>query len=403
MTAIQPKPTATPAWTIRPARIEDSQAAVDVLNQVYGYWGTEKDYHWKFSESPADFYLPAWVAESGGQVIAHYGMLALTATLDGILIRAGQSVDAGVLPAFRRMGIVSAIEQEILDQAARSGLTLIYAFPGLRSLAMHDRIGYSPFTFVPEMTSILEPKEVWGKTLRSLPGDLDILRRGVQNGSHSLSPEEIERMYLKRCFLILLLAWGSAPSFLMPRKRETGQYAIHQVDWFDARFDHLWSETCPQTGLSLVKNAGYLNWRYCASPSRQHILLSAERKGLLRGYLVLSTKLGEQWSILELNAAPGEEGAYDALLQEARRILKQAGASGLNAWSAYGSNTYLALRQHGFISQHALHRLARKNRFPGSWLNQIIIYTHHLPSEQQTRLLDRAKQWWISMGDSDLG
>ena len=117
----------------------------------------------------------------------------------------------------------------------------------------------------------------------------------------------------------------------------------------------------------------------------------------------MSQKVGEQWSILELNAAPGEEDALGELLKAAWRFLKQAGASVVNTWSVYGSNTHLALRQQGFISEHRLYQLAGKSRMLRSWLNQVILYPHHLPQEQQTRLLNRAKQWWISMGDSDLG
>ena len=385
-----------PPWSIRPAQNEDIPAAVSVLNQVFGHWGNEEDYAWKYLQSPSGFRLPAWIAESDGKVVAHYGMVALEAVLGGAPARAGQSVDAGVLPDFRRLGIISAIEQEIMNQAERAGVSLIYAFPGLRSLKMHDRIGYSPFAFVPEMTCLVNPGQALVHALRLLPGDARAAFKLLTGGARKMPAEAVARLARVRMEVLFILALATA------RRRPRAQSTACQVEAlpqpvFGPEFDRFW-QTAPAPVVSLRKDSAYLNWRYTPRLTRQYTTLVARGRGGLLGYLVMTQRSAWRWEITELHALADEEQAFHALLSEARARVARANGLALTVWSNEHTPADAALQQQGYVSQRVMQRW--KTFHP--WLYQIILYTRHLPDARQQDVLRLARRWPISMGDSDL-
>lgn len=384
-------------WSIRPAQAGDETAILQLLNTVYGYWGNLAYHTWKYTALPASFRLPAWVAVAGGEIIGHYGMLALGAVLSGESVRAAQSVDAGVLPAYRRQGILTAIERAILDQAADSGVKFVYAFPGLQSLRMHDRIGYSPFAYVPEMTCLLRLDQGLLRALQLLPGDFVAVGHLLRHGSRHLSPERIKRLARIRTEWLFFLAWVSAPFHKCPKNDDDRFVTEMPAEHFGPEFDHFW-ETSLKSPIELQKDRAYLNWRYATRPERKYRVLVVKGTSCIQGYLVMTRRDGQRWEIADLQVLAGEEHIYGMLLRRARNLALQEGGLLMTAWSFPGKPAYQALRQAGFVSQHVLQRWS----IIQPWLYRIILYTRHLPEEQQRQIFACARQWPITPGDSDL-
>lgn len=399
---LKPQKATLPGWTVRPARNGDEDGILRLLNQVYHPWGSAALLTWKYSYHPDGLDLPAWVAEYGGEIIAHYGMWPLQAVLNGETVPAAQSIDAGVSPNFRRQGILSTIEQEILDQAARCGATLIYAFPGLRSVAMHDRIGYSPFAFVPEMTRLLQPGRALKQALHNLPGELSALGRAASGGAKDLDSSSILRLArLRFCLLFLLSSCTDIGLSRRPPSCST-TIDICKDRFFSAEHDGFFKEIRKQAGIYLLKDSRYLNWRYPSKPGGQYIILAARSRSVLTGYLVLGRSRPGRWVICELAALPDQAPVLDALVARACQEAISAGALSLTAWSNPGSHVFRPLLNCGFISLHRLNHLGTRYRSFRKFLYSIILYVRHLSPPVREQVLSAIGKWPISMGDSDL-
>jgi GNAT superfamily N-acetyltransferase/ribosomal protein S18 acetylase RimI-like enzyme len=392
-----------PAVTFRPAQEVDTDSIVELLNRVYGNWGTVQHYRWKTQQTPTPFKLLPWLAVCDGKLVGHYGMLPYQAVLEGELIRAAQSVDAAVLPEYRRRGILASLEAAMLEQAAQAGVAMIYAFPGLFSLRMHDRVGYSPFTFVPEATCLLEPIPVWRAAVRHLPNDLRALW-AVWKASRSRpdSAAAVSNLARLRQELLFVLSWAARAGRQAFPDSINGYTEITEAGSFTKDFDDLWQEVGPQVPIGLCKDAAYLRWRYASQPGASYRTLEARQNGRMVGFLVLRLSQGLQSEVCELVVAPPtHEAAFD-LLAAARKMAVLKGKRVLNAWCAPHDPLQPAYSSAGFVFQSRLHSLARSRPWLSRWFYQAILYVKHLPPQQQAQIQAGARIWPLVKGDSDL-
>ncbi|MBN1484478.1 MAG: GNAT family N-acetyltransferase [Chloroflexia bacterium] len=386
-----------PAWRVRPAEPADAAAIVDLLNDVYGHWGTLETWHWKYGQTPAEFHSPSAVADLDGRIVGHFGLVPLEAVLQGRIVRGAQAVDTSVLPAYRRQGIHTSLGHYVLGQAARAGSLLIYAFPGLLSLALNQRMGYEAVAFVPDMVRLVQPGRALGLALRLLPGDL----RALWSARRDWTPEIVQRLARLRRTLLLL---ASQLVDLGGRERlPAGRSNVRlvEMDGFDERFDALWGRLQGQVGLGVRKNAAYLNWRYRLHPQRAYPLVAAVQGQELLGFLVLH-HAGLRSEIVELCTLPDRPDVHLALLREAIAQAREKGRIILNGWMPAGRPEHALWRQAGFISQKRLHHLARRWPALARQFYQVILYTRYLAAGQRSRLLSQVPLWPLSMGDSDL-
>ncbi len=388
------------AWHVRPAKPADAEAIVALLNEVYGDWGTLADWHWKYQQPPTQFRLPSAVADMDGQIIGHFGIVPLQAVLNGKRMRGAQTVDAAVLTAYRRRGIHSALGRYVLDQAAQAGVTWIYAFPGLFSLAVDQRMGYRPVAFVPEMVRVLQARRALSRVIRLLPRDLYTLGRG--RGETSWSPAGIRRLVRLRRTLLFVASWISDPVLARSAGRRTTEVVEQDLaEGFDARFDALWQGVRDHTCLSVCKDARYLTWRYHLNPGGGYRLFLARDGRKLVGLLIMRhTGLGSD--IAELLALPDRVDAVSDLLATAIVRARRAGSVILTAWSPARHPYHASLRRAGFVSQRRLHWLAERWPALARWFYRVIDYARHLPLDQQDQLAACIKMGSLTMGDSDL-
>ena len=387
-------------WHVRPAQPDDADGIVDLLNTVFGHWGDRHYWKWKYQMPPAPFRLSSAVADLNGHIVGHFGIVPLIGVLGGKEIRCAQTVDAAVLPAYRRCGIHSTLGRYVLGSAARAGVTWLYAFPGLFSLSLDQRLGYRSVAFVPEMVRILRPRQAVMLTLRLLPGDMRAL--WMTHRQMPWSPETTRRLARLRRSLLLLASWVTDP--VLAKRRQSPKFEIVEHDLaegFDARFDTLWAQVCDSISLGIRKDANYLTWRYCANPRKCYRILVAKQGRELAGLLVLrqSRRMGE---IAELMALPDHIDAVSSLLMAAVSHARRGGGLVLSAWSPAEHPYHASFRRAGFVSQRRLHSLSDHCPATARWLYQVADYARHLPPSQQKQLAEHTLSWSLTMGDSDL-
>ncbi len=395
--------TPSPAWHVRAACTEDAAEIVALLNTVYGNWGSLKDWQWKYQAPPANFRSPSAVADLNGQIIGHFGLLPLEAIWDTELVRGAQTVDAAVLPTYRRQGIHSALGRYVLQHAAQADVAFIYAFPGLFSLSTNQHIGYRAVAFVPEMLRVLKPIQTLRIALRLLPGDLLTLYRTTREGA-GLRPGTVKRLARLRRSLLLVASWLSDLPLTQNHRRsslQTQDFHICITDTFDARFNTLWDNVSHSLTLGVRKNMSYLTWRYQRNPAKQYEAVIAESGQKILGYLVMSQE-GRQSFISELLALPERADVLKSLLSTAVTRSQNLGSLILTAWMPSTHPYHKLLQQAGFISQRRLQWLAQRWPMLAQQLYQVIIYAQHLSPTRQAHLVDCTKTWALTMGDSDL-
>jgi GNAT superfamily N-acetyltransferase len=386
-------------WRVRSARPEDADAIVALLNQVFSNWGTVADWHWKYELPPAPFRSPSAVAELDGKIIGHFGIVPVEAVLHGKTIRGAQTVDAAVLSAYRGCGIHSSLGRYVLDEAVKAGMEFVYAFPGILSLSVDERIGYSPVAFVPEMICVLRPWQALKMVLRYLPGDLQALRSSAQR--KTWPADTIHRLARLRLSLLVLVEWMIDPVWAHKRKLRPGGVDVTQIADFDTRFDYFWEKVRTKQDLAVSKRASYLYWRYAQNPSHRYHLFMAGSGKAVQGFLAMR-HVGLRSEILEFLTLPGDTRAAAALLEKAFEQAKQAGSLTLTVWLTASNLYYHEFRCAGFISPRRLHRLAAHWPFLARRLYMLIIYTRHLPSCAKDEMARLAGTWSVSLGDSDL-
>lgn len=62
-------------WSMRLARPDDASAIAALLSDVFGNWGDQATWSWKFEGSPAPYRLKSAVAEVDGRLVGHYGIV----------------------------------------------------------------------------------------------------------------------------------------------------------------------------------------------------------------------------------------------------------------------------------------------------------------------------------------
>lgn len=384
-------------WTIRPAGADDAAAITSLLNAVFGNWGSEATWSWKYQESPAPYCLMTAVAEANGRLVGHYGIVPLSMVQNGKVIHGAQAVDAAVLPEFRRRGILFALAKLVLESAVEAGASFIYAFPGLYSLSLNRRIGFQPVMVVPEMVRLLSPGRFLCERVLSLPKDLRALWSWQHQ--HESSPDGIARLANFRSSCLWMLSWLSAP--VWQRAVTVRGFTVRRLAGFDAAFDQFSSAAQAGKNLGLVKGRAYLSWRYQQHPDRAYLIWGAFVGENLVGYLVLHIAEFKS-SICELETLPGNENAVFVLVEAAGKAAREAGSNVLGIWVPDHNPLHSTLQKCGFISQRRLHHWLAKRKRLSAWLYQIIVYAGHLAVPLTEHFLKDIDHWSLAMGDSDL-
>lgn len=167
---------------------------------------------------------------------------------------------------------------------------------------------------------------------------------------------------------------------------------VAKVDDVPADVDALYGEVRVEKQCVLRRDRRWLRWRYVENPARaDYELWTARRAGALCGLLVLKPGSGlapDSATVVDWLARERDGGAHDALLAAAVRRQcdekKQRLLAVFPAWSAEAQ----ALQARGFAWTPS-----------ANWLQRRLIHNVNKPEIEPAFL---ARNWWFTLGDSDL-
>jgi hypothetical protein len=181
------------------------------------------------------------------------------------------------------------------------------------------------------------------------------------------------------------MTFRELPPGAAPRARPAG-LAVREVPRFAADVDELFARLAPTFGLTLIRDANYLNWRYADRPDQHYTLFECRAgDGTLRGVAVHALRdfLRPRTGFLVDWLAPAEDDDATAALLGA--VEDRARADGSDALASVWNHVdprFLRIQRLGYQVMGTPYFLVL-----ASFKYDTIHYRDH---------------WYFTMGDSDL-
>lgn len=335
-------------YEIRALRPGDEASLLETFNLVFGARDgafrprTLEEWRWAFERNPAG--QRVFVALQAGEVVAQYAALPVHVWIDGGRRTFAQIVDTMVHPAHRARStrpslFVETARAFFACHGGRDADWLHYGWP----IAPVQRIGESFLEYDTLRTQLVLVREL-GRDAVS------VAERAPATGADAREIVELER-------------FGD-----------------------EARW--LWDRASDELGVSAIRDAAYLNWRFVDHPRHSFALHGArDREGVLRGLCIARLSDFVQrdlWCIADWlvpwNEPRSAEVLLAATLSRARTARAQAVALILPEWSRW----HRWFQERGFVAQPTPYRTVARAFHPRCELSRL------------------RREWWYQWGDSDL-
>lgn len=220
----------------------------------------ERVWRWQYFENPQEpeGAVCIWVVIEGNEVVAHLGTMAANLKLNGARVLGRWSSDLIVDERYRNGGLGVWLIREWMkacDVTLAKGLS-----PEV--IRVYQRLGWHQ---VP-----LRPIALLPLNLRALSG------RITRNRLVNVTADRATRWAGR--------AWAAMRS---PRDR---CLEYRTVESFPAQTDELMERNAERTGMAILRDRRFLQWRYMDCPVRHYTIETAWRHGQLGGYAVFSVR-----------------------------------------------------------------------------------------------------------------
>lgn len=305
--------------SVRPARFDsDAEQIVNILQANLPYRPHVRFFRWLYRQNPEGEAL-AWVAirSTMPYVVGLAVAFPKRIHCDGIEARGYLLGDFCIDPAYRSLGLALTLQRACLDGLSGRDADFAFDFPSRSMIAIYKRLHIEANQSVIRHVKVLRAN-------RQIEGRVP--SRTIAQGLSAL-----------------------ANTYLQFEDRVTG----HTGEWVIAREDGPWGEEftaaardwIPADGISVVRTAEYLNWRYLGHPLQNYEMLSARRDGKLGGYLIRHLN-GTSCIINDLLTQ--DRSVFEALLKAVVRLGRADGAHTISTpWLAADPGSRL-LRKYGF-------------------------------------------------------
>lgn len=362
-------PAAPAPFVVRPYAPGDETRIIDLYERTFGrtMGRTESERHWRweFADNPTGK-MAILLAFSGERLAAQYAVSPQAVWVDGAVRGGALSLDTATAPEFRGRGLFPKLATALYDELARQGAFAVFGFPNAASApSFFRKLGWFE----------LGPFPLLVKPLRGAVRSV-LAARGVPRAlAAAVDP------------LAAVLRAG-------PRPVPAGLRVV-DADAFPPEVDALWTRARSDKRICVVRDHRYLTWRYVRKPEGgpYRIRLAFERSDLV-GYVV--TLVEERFSmrsgfVMDLLFEGRRRDVGDALVGEAERVMREAGAQLLTALMYPGSAARAALRAGGFLP------------VPRRFMPQEIHFgARRLAEGADEALLRDPAAWYVTWGDSDV-
>lgn len=183
------------------------------------------------------------------------------------------------------------------------------------------------------------------------------------------------------------LSLGLAGAWALRRARGT-QRGVQSVDRFEASLDPAWERMARSYGITRVRDAAYLNWKYADHPHLRYQQLVASRGDEVAGYAIWRTSSEHEQErravVADFLVEKGDATTFRTLMA---RVIVDAREAGMESLSVLTTQRWAAraLLAFGFLprgSRNTWVVAGWQDRIPAAWLRE------HAP-------------WHVCLGDSD--
>jgi GNAT superfamily N-acetyltransferase len=349
--------------------LDDRPAIRDLMGNAFAAQEApmaRERWEWLFGESRQDLPAHYLVADAAGRLAGQFATLSVRLQHRGAPTLGLVVVDMATDPAFQKQGVFTALAREIYDRSAAQA-PIVFGFPNASAAPIH----YGRFNWVE-----LRPFPFLLRPLGNVRRALQAARPGLVRLGALIDTLSSPWLALERAFR----AVGEAGS------ASVAPFA-HFSDWAD----ELWRGLSPTLGTCVVRDAAYLNWRFCRGPYAYR-RFGLHRDGRPVGFAVTTfspTRLGKLCHLMELMAPHDDRAGARLLLAHAFADAVREGASAMCAIATRRHPHRLAMAQTGFLPAPA--RMKAQLSF-GVRLNGL----GALPNE-----LLHIDDWYLSGADRD--
>ncbi len=288
---------------------DEISACNEFHNQAYGARRTEKQWRWLFDQS-GEGVRPFVVAKDGGRIVGTQALIPITMVGPDGDIYTAKSEETLIDPSMRGRGVFQKMYDLLFKYTSEHGIKAIWGFTP----------AYKPFMSVgfnvPGSTAqLLLP---FSSQAVSAYGDHlggGVRRIGLTVATGSIAAYSAVRLALsRRTDALQLKVLDAAPL---------------EGDSLCRAFVASWG------GVTILRDAKYLEWRYFRNPFVRATLIGAYRENQLLGWMAYAMDENSVGYIVDA-IVPKHEYALDALtalMAGSARALRAAGAVAVRSWS----------------------------------------------------------------------
>lgn len=354
------------SWIVRLYREGDEQVIFNLMRPEYGMSSRHRSHwYWEHKHNPFGGSLIG-VAEHNGQIVGHISFVPLKMKIGENVVVASQGVELIVHPDFRRLGIFSAMEGLLLGEVEKKGILITYSFPTQPVRKGHSKYG---FFDVSNVLVLIKCFDAYNALIHKNP----IFKKGKFFLRSVLRPfDSVFRAFFKTRKMPLIES-----------------LRVAEISSFDDRINNFWDSVSREYGILLVRDKKYLNWRYFEKPDQDYKVLVAEKDRRVLGYMVLAceeVKNLKAGCIVDMLVSFNETDVIQCLISKAIEYFVKEKVDFITCWTLKHSPLYKILKDNGFICSHSKHTLTAR-------LNSPIL---------SEKFVKDPRNWYVSMGDSDL-
>jgi hypothetical protein len=365
----------------------DFHSLLSLLRSTFNGYPEMKYWVWKYTKNPHGSPV-IYVAEDKGRIIGCYILNPVKLRMRQVLVTGAQSVDAAVDNAYRGGGIFKKLAVGAIAQAAKDGVSIIYAFPNEISFKGQVRIGYHPMFIIPKMFRVFRMGSLLEGRLR-LGGSYLQKAVGMMDAFQRINKEKIS-------------------------VESNYGLKVRVITDFDSRFEVFWKEICKENNSVLVeRDLAYLNWRYVKHPEKQYTTYVCEKNGEVVGYVVVNAERNvsiegegtDKFSvgnIVDLLTLPNMTNAARSLVAASCDYFEHERVDIARCWMFRWHPFYKLLRKFGFSD---CYELLRRTVSRSKYGSRVVCYVNSKDTIQGAIRSMRSQIkpcWWFMMqGDSD--
>lgn len=249
-----------PRYELRDYRPGDEEAFLSLLKSNLGESAaapqSRRFWSWKHLENPfgGSYGVFAWDGRASRALALRVLMRWRFVDPEGRAVAAARAVDTATDPAFRRMGLFTALTTRAVADLTSAGTGFIFNTPNASSLPGYLKLGWRVVAAWPLYARVLRPLRLCAA-----------LARGPRSPATSLPPWE-------EFFGEGALRWRDF-------RGRFGEAVAGVVDAGE--------RARPRRGLRTERTIAYLDWRYGGHPAVAYAAVPVLRDGVLAGFAVL--------------------------------------------------------------------------------------------------------------------